>query len=47
MCGQLDTLPHAKDGVFSGEVEKAFMTDPERAARFVNETGVGALFHFH
>lgn len=39
---QLDVLPHAKDGVFLGDV-KAFMTDPKKAAEFVNETGIDAL----
>jgi ketose-bisphosphate aldolase len=40
---QLDTLSHARDGVFLGEVEEAYMTEPERVAEFVDETGIDAL----
>lgn len=39
---QLDALPHAKDGVFLGDV-KVFMTDPKKAAEFVSRTGIDAL----
>mgnify|MGYP001044994965 CR=1 FL=1 len=40
---QLDTLPHAKEGVCVEEVKLASLTDPRRAAEFVHETGVDAL----
>jgi ketose-bisphosphate aldolase len=41
--GQLDKLPHAEDGLFLGQVGEALMTDPNRAAQFVRDTGVDAL----
>jgi fructose-bisphosphate aldolase class II len=40
---QLDTLPHAKEGVLAQEAKEASMTDPKRAAVFVRETNVDAL----
>jgi len=40
---QLDALPHAKEGIFVGQVNEASMTDPRRAAEFVHETEVDAL----
>jgi len=40
--GQMDELPHAKGGVFNGSL-KDFLTDPEKAAYFVRETGIDAL----
>lgn len=39
---QFDQLPHAKKGVLK-ENEKVDMTDPEKALKFVEETGVDAL----
>ncbi|MEM2111327.1 MAG: class II fructose-bisphosphate aldolase [Candidatus Bathyarchaeia archaeon] len=40
--GQLDRLPHAKYGRFKEDIV-AFLTDPEKAANFVNQTGIDAL----
>jgi fructose-bisphosphate aldolase class II len=39
---QLDRIPSAEDGMPPKDVEKHF-TDPDRAARFLEETGVDAL----
>jgi tagatose 1,6-diphosphate aldolase GatY/KbaY len=41
--GQLDELPHAKAGIFSGKLTRTNMTDPEKARDFVNQTGIDAL----
>jgi len=40
--GQMDELPHAKDGVFHGDI-KDFLTDTEKVASFVRETDIDAL----
>jgi tagatose 1,6-diphosphate aldolase GatY/KbaY len=40
---QCDPLPLAKDGVFFRKIKKANMTDPKKAAEFVNKTGIDAL----
>lgn len=39
---QFDTLPAAKDGVLE-KAQDIIMTDPKKAAKFVEETGVDAL----
>lgn len=39
---QLDEIPSAVDGAPPKEIEK-HLTDPERAAKFIEETGVDAL----
>jgi len=39
---QFDEIPEAKNGVLE-KVEETSMTDPKKAAKFVNETGVDAL----
>jgi fructose-bisphosphate aldolase class II len=41
--GQVGAMPEAKNGLYSGRVSEDFLTSPEKAAKFVNETGVDAL----
>jgi len=41
--GQVDELPHAKNGTLSKRPEKGQMTDPAGACEFVNQTGIDAL----
>jgi fructose/tagatose bisphosphate aldolase len=45
--GQCDELPHAEDGLFLGRVDEAHMTDPNRAAQFVRDTGVDVPLVIH
>lgn len=41
--GQFDQIPEAKDGLPPGKIGDDLMTSPQRATRFVSETGVDAL----
>jgi tagatose 1,6-diphosphate aldolase GatY/KbaY len=41
--GQLDELPHAKEGVLLKNVAKSSMTDPRKAHDYVKQTGIDAL----
>jgi fructose-bisphosphate aldolase class II len=41
--GQIDVMPEAEQGLFPGKICEDYLTRPEKAAQFVDETGVDAL----